>query len=171
MKTVLIGPRPPELEALIEHRRRHGLDLFDELWEGTLHMVPAVHASHGMVAHELAVALRVPARHAGLRGTGPFNIGQTNNYRVPDGGYHRVNPDSVWVSTAALVFEVLSPDDETFAKFGFYFDHGVEELVVADPAHRSVQWFIRGTDGFEPAERGPLLGLAAVEVASAIDWP
>lgn len=168
---MLVGPRPREVEALIEHRRRHGLDLFDELWEGTLHMVPAPHSSHGMVAADLAAELRVPARRRGLRETGPFNVGEPDNYRVPDGGYHRSTPGSVWVSTAALVFEVLSPDDETFAKFGFYFDHGVEELIVADPAGRSVQWFIRGADGFEPAERSALLGLIAAEVAAAIDWP
>ncbi len=134
-------------------------------------MVPAPHASHGMVADELAAVLRVPARHAGLRGTGPFNLGGSDNYRVPDGGCHRATPASVWVPTAVLVFEVLSSSDETLAKFDFYFEHGVEEVVVADPADRSVRWFIRGGEGFEAAERSPLLGLTASEVAAAIDWP
>ncbi|MDQ3680552.1 MAG: Uma2 family endonuclease [Actinomycetota bacterium] len=34
--------------------------------------------------------------------------------------------------------EIISPDDETYEKFGFYADHGVEEIIVADPAARSV---------------------------------
>src|SRR4051812_19653101 len=40
VKTVVLGPRPAELEVLVEQRRARGLDLFDELWEGALHMAP-----------------------------------------------------------------------------------------------------------------------------------
>ena len=62
MKTVVLGPRPAELEALLEQRRTRGLDLFDEMWEGVLHMAPAPRATHGIVADELAGALRDAAR-------------------------------------------------------------------------------------------------------------
>jgi hypothetical protein len=34
MRTVVLGPRPPELDALIARRRSLGLDTHDEVWKG-----------------------------------------------------------------------------------------------------------------------------------------
>jgi hypothetical protein len=34
MTTVVLGDRPPELEALVKRRRKLGLDTHDEVWEG-----------------------------------------------------------------------------------------------------------------------------------------
>ena len=171
MKTVVLGPRPLALEALLAQRRARGQDLFDELWQGVLHVAPAPGAAHGIVAEELAGALRDAARRAGLRGSGPFNLGSADDYRVPDGGYHAGTPSDVWVPTACIVVEVLSPDDETFQKFDFYFAQGVQELVVADPASRSLRWWARGEAGFEPVAASALLGVAVADVAARIDWP
>lgn len=42
-KTVVLGPRPQELVALIERRQALGLDTYDEVWEGTYHVAPAAH--------------------------------------------------------------------------------------------------------------------------------
>jgi hypothetical protein len=75
------------------------------------------------------------------------------------------------LGTAAVVVEVVSPDDETFAKFDFFLAHGAEELVVADPATKALRWWVRGDAGFEPAERSGLLGVDVAEIAGAIDWP
>ena len=47
MPTLVRDPQPPELEALLERRRRLGQDLFDEVWEGVLHMNPAPSGRHG----------------------------------------------------------------------------------------------------------------------------
>ena len=41
MRTVVLGPRPPELDALIARRRSLGLDTHDEVWKGEYHMAPA----------------------------------------------------------------------------------------------------------------------------------
>ncbi len=171
VKTVVVGRRPAELEQLIRRRRTLGLDLFDELWEGVLHMTPAPGAAHGMVAEELAATLREPARLAGLRGTGPFNLGASGDYRVPDGGFHRGVPAGVWLSTAAIVIEVVSPDDETFEKFDFFVAHEVDEVVVADPARRSVRWWLRADEALRQTDRSPLLGVHVVDVEASIDWP
>ena len=65
-----------------------------------------------------------------------------DDYRA-HGGYHAGTPSDVWVPTACIVVEVLSPDDETFQKFDFYFAEGVQELVVADPASWSLRWWAR----------------------------
>lgn len=171
MKTVVLGPRPSELEALIERRQRLGIDTFDEVWEGSYHMAPAAHPSHGYVDNELAVLLAPHARAAGLVGTGPFNLGVADDYRVPDRGYHRSLPTSTWVPTAAIVVEVVSPDDETYEKLGFYAAHGVDELLVADPATRSVRcWRLEG-GGYVESRHSDLLGLGVDELIGSIAWP
>jgi hypothetical protein len=136
VKTVVLGPRPPELDAVLERRRALGLDVYDEVWEGVYHMAPAADSAHGLVDDEMAALLRRLARPAGLVGTGPFNLGAAEDYRVPDRGLHRKAPTGVWVPTAALVVEIVSPDDETYEKLPFYAAHGVEEILVAEPGRR-----------------------------------
>jgi Uma2 family endonuclease len=171
MKTVVLGPPPQELEALIERRKRLGIDTYDEVWEGSYHMAPAAHPSHGYVDRALAVLLAPYAQAAGLVGTGPFNLGQPDDYRVPDGGYHRALPSTVWVPTAAVVVEVVSPDDETYDKFGFYADHAVDEVIVADPEQRVVRcWRLEGGAYVEVAE-SRLLAVTADAITGSIDWP
>lgn len=172
MKTVVLGPPPAELERLIARRRQLGLDLYDEVWEGSYHVAPAPHPSHGFVERELAVLLAPAAKAKRLMGTGPFNLGERHDYRVPDGGYHRALPDTVFVDTAAVVVEVVSPDDETFAKFGFYATHGVEEILVADPAIRSVRLFaLTETGNYVEHDHSALLGVDAAELTASIPWP
>ena len=57
VKTVVLVPRPRELEGLIQRRRALGIDTFDEVWEGSYHMAPAAHPAHGYVGTQLAVLL------------------------------------------------------------------------------------------------------------------
>ncbi len=46
----LVRDRPPaEFAALLERRRRLGQDLFDEVWEGVLHVNPTPSGRHGAV--------------------------------------------------------------------------------------------------------------------------
>jgi Uma2 family endonuclease len=171
MKTVVLGPQPGELQALIERRKRRGIDLFDEVWEGCYHVAPAAHASHGYVDNQLAVLLAPFANTAGLIGTGPFNLGEADNYRVPDRGYHRSLPTTVWVPTAAVVIEVVSPDDETFEKFSFYAEHNVDEIVVADPQARSIGCWSRDQLVYANAPSSALLAIGATQLAELIAWP
>ncbi|MDQ6616287.1 MAG: Uma2 family endonuclease [Actinomycetota bacterium] len=96
-------------------------------------MAPAAHPAHGSVDHALAVLLDPYSTAAGLVATGPFILGGPDDYRVADHGYHRRLPEDVWVPSAAVVVEIVSPDDETYDKFGFYAAHDVDELIVADP--------------------------------------
>lgn len=171
MKTVVLGPRPAELEALIDRRRRLGIDRFDELWEGVYHMAPAPHSSHGLLDDELAVVLRPLALRAGLVGTGQFNLGQPDDYRVPDRGHHRSRPSGIWLPTAAVVVEIVAPDDETYEKFGFYAAHGVDELVVADPAVRTVRIFRLDGEAYVETPASELLAVDAPELTQLITWP
>ena len=50
-----------------------------------------------------------------------FNLGESeHDFRVPDGGLHRPGGDEMWHPSAALVVEIVSPDDETWQKLPFY---------------------------------------------------
>jgi Uma2 family endonuclease len=171
MTTVVLGPPPPALAAFLEQRRALGQDLHDEVWEGSYHVAPAAGSAHGVVDDELAVLLRPYARAAGLVGTGPVNLGELGDYRVPDRAYHRGRPTGTYLPTAAVVVEVLSPNDETFAKFGFYARHRVDELLIADPAARTVQCWRRAGDGYVETGAGALLGVTAATLTDRVDWP
>src|SRR5437588_492070 len=113
MRTVVLGPRPAELQSLIERRQALGIDIFDEVWGGSYYVATASNAAHAYLDDVLAVLLHPYAQAAGLVGTGPFNLGGPDDYRVPDRGYCRGRPAGTWVPTAAIVVEIVSPDDET----------------------------------------------------------
>lgn len=172
MKTVVLGPRPAELEALIERRRSLGIDIFDEVWEGSYHVAPAPNAEHAYLDDVLAVLLHPYAQTAGLVGTGPFNLGGPADYRVPDRGYHRGRPTGTWLATAAIVIEIVSPDDESFDKLSFYGRHGVDEVFVADPSASTLSiWRRASEERYERAGRSTLLAVGATELVAAISWP
>jgi Uma2 family endonuclease len=171
MRTVILGEQPSEIEALIERRRALGQDRFDEVWDGDYHMNPVPHVWHGYIDAKLGSLLLPHAEAAGLIAITQVNIGQLGNFRAPDGAYLRTLPDEVWVPSAAVVVEVLSPHDETWEKFPFYFERGVEEICVADPRGRTVQWFIRGDGAFEETGSSPLLGVTVADLVAQIAWP
>jgi Uma2 family endonuclease len=172
MPTLVLDPQPVELEALIERRRRLGQDLLDEVWDGVLHMNPAPSGRHADIAQQLAELLGPPARKAGLAPMlSIFNLGEPGNYRVPDGGLHRDREDRVYYQTAALVVEIVSPDDETWKKLDFYAAHQVDELLIVDPQARTVQWFALAGEQYQPIETSRLTAVGPGELAQRIDWP
>ena len=171
VRTVVLDPAPAEFEALLERRRALGQDLFDEVWEGEYHMAPAPHPFHGYVDQQLAVLLEPPAKRVGLVGTGVFNLGSPDDYRVPDRGLHRELPTTVFVPTAAVVIEIVSPGDETWNKIDFYAAHSVDELLIVDPGKRSVTWLLLEAGRYAEAESSPLLGVGPAWLAGQIAWP
>jgi Uma2 family endonuclease len=171
VKTVVLGEQPPEIVAFLARRRALDQDRSDEVWEGDYHVVPAPHPWHGYVQGTLVQLLAPHARAAGLVGTGEFNLGEQENFRVPDWGYHRGIPSEVFVPTAAIVVEILSPNDETWAKFDFYARHGVEEICVADPRGRAVRWFRLHEGTYAEVDASELLGIGVSELTDRVDWP
>ena len=159
------------MRSWLDRRRALGLDRFDEVWEGEYHVAPEAHGRHGDVAHQLAVLLRPRARAAGLWGSGPLNLGDPADYRVPDQAYLRERATEVWNPSAAVVVEVLSPGDESYAKLDFYHRLGVEEVLILDPLRRAVEWYRRAEGGFERAASSQLLGLSDAQLVAEIDWP
>lgn len=177
MRTVVLEPLPTEVAALIERRKELGQDHLDEVWEGVYHMAPAPSKAHAYLDDELAAVLRRYGRPSGFVGSGPFNLGEPDDYRVPDRGLHRARSAGVWEATAAMVVEIVSAGDETFEKFAFYAGHGVDEILVADPASRVVRLWRRaetpeaGPSGYVETDASALLHVTATELAAAIDWP
>lgn len=179
MSTLVLDPPPIELRALLERRRRLDQDRHDEMWEGVLHMVPAPGFGHAAVGAQVKSLLRGPAADAGLTVTDEFNLGSSeHDFRVPDGGLHRPGAGGAWLPTAALAIEIVSPGDETWAKLPFYAAHEVEELLIVDPASRSIDWLALSRGGgedtakpYRAVERSELIDLGVAELAQWIDWP
>lgn len=159
------------MEDWLERRRALDQDLYDEVWGGDYHVAPAPHGRHGQVDFELVRLLGPYAAAAGLRGSGPCTIGKPDDYRVPDQAYFRDTPSAVYHPTAAVVVEIVSPGDESRAKFDFYFRAGVDEVFVVDPDGRTVEVFARGDGAFVPVDRSGQLAVGADELRAVIDWP
>ncbi len=168
MRTVLNGPLPQEVEDLLARRRALGLDTYDEVWNGEYHMNPAPNRRHARIQARLIEVLSPLYRRAGLVPIAEFNVGESNNYRVPDGGALRAPGDDVFGTDAAIVIEVLSPDDESWQKFDHYEHSGVEEIFIVDPDEPSVRIFVRGESGFVEHERSELLDVSAAHLVAEL---
>ncbi len=172
MATLVLDPQPVEIDALIEHRRRLGLDHRDEMWEGVYRMNPPPSFVHQRVAEQLAMLLAPLARPEGLEALiREFGLGEPHDYRVPDGGLHRPGASGVWHPTAALVIEIVSPGDESWKKLPFYAAHNVDEVLIVNPQARSVSWLGLKDGGYEEIERSGLIDLGPDDLAERIDWP
>ncbi|MGE5762737.1 MAG: Uma2 family endonuclease [Mycobacterium leprae] len=171
MRTIILDPLPKEIAAFVERRRALGQDTYDEVWDGVYHMAPAPSGEHAALQHTLSEMLGVIARRVGLTPSGPFNLGDPNDYRVPDLGYHRAPPRGAWVPTAAVVVEILSPGDETFEKFGFYAAHDVDEIVVADLSTQTMRCWHLVSSGYREQEGSAVLDVDMRALGEAIEWP
>ena len=172
MRTLVVDPPTAGLDELMERRRRSGLDRLDEVWEGIYHMVPAPSGPHGSVEWQLAQLLRPLAERAGLHACGQFNLGEgEHDFRVPDGGLHRVPPLVTWYSTAALVLEIVSPGDESWEKLPFYATHDVDEVLIVDLRKRSISWLTLENGEYRPMQHSGLIDLGAQALGEQLDWP
>jgi hypothetical protein len=90
MPTLVMDPAPAEIDALIERRRRLGLDHRDEIWEGVYRLNPPPSHEHQAILQQLAVLLDGLARDADLEPLiQEFGLGTSDEFRVPDEGLHR----------------------------------------------------------------------------------
>lgn len=123
-------------QSMIDERRRLGLDVRDEMWDGELHMVPPPRDAHQALgtwflcmAAPLAEARGLVARYE----TGLFDTDR--NFRVPDLLFRRADQGSErGAEGAELVVEIRSPNDETYDKLPFYAARGVREMLVLHPS-------------------------------------
>jgi Uma2 family endonuclease len=171
--TVVRDPQPAEFVALLEERRRLGHDRWDEERDGVYYLNPAPTYEHQRISQQLAELLGPLARAADLEATvGGVNIGEQGNYAIPDASLHRPGTGGVYVPTAALAVEILSPNDDTWEKLPFYARRGVEELAIVDPRERRVTWLELGTENeYREVERSRVIELSSAELADRLDWP
>jgi len=136
-------------------------------------VVPGASLEHALVSQQLAELLGPPARAAGLLAAmSEFNIGESeHDFRVPDGGLHRPGASGVWLSTAALVVEILSPGDESWQKLPFYAAHHVDEILIVNPIERTVTWLGLREGVYHPVQRSALIELGRDELAEQLAWP
>ena len=144
-------------EELLEERRRRGLDLRDEVWDGVLHMVSPPSSEHQRLGSRLLLAVAPVAERRGLTAlyeTGVFDpVAGTRDYRVPDLVFARPEhiSDRGIEGRAALVVEILSPGDESREKLPFYAAVGVEELWFVSPGDRLVEVYVARAGTFHAA--------------------
>lgn len=157
--------------AMLEERRRLGLDRRDEVWDGELHMAPSPTTDHQAVAKRLLFALEPIVRHRKLESLYEINVRDPargwDDFRVPDLVVYdprhrtRVAIDG----RAEVVIEVLSPNDESRLKFDFYARREVQEVWIVDPDVLEVEVYTLRGDRYErvmPVNgvlRAPSLGI------------
>jgi Uma2 family endonuclease len=171
MTTVILGEHP-EVQAMIDRRRALGQDGSDEVWDGVYYVVPHAHVHHSLMQARLIRVLGDLVSVRGFEVSAEFNLGKQNNYRVPDLGVHRGTPDELYVPSAALVVEILSPNDKTFEKFDFYARHDVEEILVVDLVKRSLSlWVSDGSSSYLAASDSAILETSCDQLQTKISWP
>ena len=101
-----------------------------------------------------------------------INLGRSQeDFRVPDGCLHREIPRETWFPTAALAIEIRSPGDESWQKLPFYAAHGVDEVLIVEPAEHAAHWLALTDGEYRKVERSGLIDLGPAELAERIDWP
>ena len=136
MRAVVVHLTAEELA----YRRSRGLDRWDEMWEGVLHITPAPTVEHQRILDRLIGFLEPRLRTAG-RGSlvSVINVfRETADYRIPDltfvasGREAILHADGVRGGGPGAVIEIRSPEDETYDKLPFYVALGVREVIVID---------------------------------------
>jgi Uma2 family endonuclease len=162
VKAVMLDVDP----ALLEQRRRLGLDRRDEMWEGVLHMVPAPANEHQRILDELIMFLGPLLKGAGrgvLRsGINVFDeASPSESYRIPDLTFVAAGREALFAADGIrgggpdAVIEIFSPNDESYEKLPFYAKLGVREAIVVDRDTKTTEIIRRVGDRYEPVAPDP----------------
>ena len=118
-----------EVRSLIERRRESGADRYDEVWDGVYVMAPLASNEHRRLAFELArvFAEAAPSGATVLQGANVSDRQEEweHNYRCPDvvvvlPGGRAIDAGTHWIGGPDLLVEVVSPNDRSRDKLGFY---------------------------------------------------
>jgi Uma2 family endonuclease len=130
-------------------RRSKGLDRWDEMWDGVLHMTPSPTLEHQRMLDRLIGFLEPLLRTSGrgqlFSGINVFR--HAENYRIPDltfvraGREHILHEDGVRDEGPDAVVEIRSPHDETYDKLPFYASLAVRDVIVIDRDSKRVELY------------------------------
>jgi Uma2 family endonuclease len=135
-----VMPEVPQF--VLDWRKKTGAEMWDEMWEGVLHMTPSPSRTHQDFKGELEHWMRnFWVRPFGNKVYHEINVaslgGWPNNYRIPDlvllkpDCFH-IDRDEYFEGAPTVVVEIRSPGDETMEKLPFYAQLGVPEVWVID---------------------------------------
>lgn len=162
MKALIVHLRERDLAD----RRAKGLDRWDEMWEGVLHMTPAPSLEHQQMLARmiefLGPRLRESRRGTLVPGVNVFRDSAADrDYRIPDltfvaaGREHVLQPDGIRGEGPDAVIEIRSPEDETNEKLPFFATLTIIEVIVCDRDTKQPQIFRLAGAEYEvmPADR------------------
>lgn len=130
-------------ERLKEQRRASGGDRYDEVWDGVYLMSPLANVEHQALVGDIFSVFRAVVLAHGLGSVYPgLSVSDRDddweqNYRRPDvvvllkGCPAKLCKNHLF-GGPDLVAEVVSPNDRSRAKLGFYAEIGVRELFLVD---------------------------------------
>lgn len=155
---------------ILRQRLASGNDRWDEVWDGTYILMPNPNIEHQGIAGRLLMVLGPLIEWPGLGRVFPgVNVSDrtddwTQNYRCPDvavylAGNPAVAKGAYWHGGPDFAVEIMSPDDRSRDKLGFYATVGVRELLLIDRDPWALELYQR---------RGAELALAA---SSSLDKP
>jgi len=131
----------------LQDRRALGLDRFDEVWNGELHMHRSPTPDHQRIALRLATIFTLLADERDLEVFHNLDVLdpvlRDQNYRQPDVAIVRPGDTDGRgiIGPCELVVEVRSPRDETFLKLGFYAATGAKQVLVIEPTTRTAELY------------------------------
>jgi Uma2 family endonuclease len=138
------------LNRMIEERRRKGIDLYDEVWDGVYIMAPMADNYHQTFLDDIGDILTEVVKRPGLgkkcqgANVSDRRKGWESNFRVPD--LVVVLHDSKAIDCGTHFFggpdfliEIESPGDETEEKVPFYSKIGVRELLIIHRDKRTLR--------------------------------
>lgn len=156
------------LDDWLARRRALGQDVHDEVWDGIYHVTPHAPAEHARLAMRLLLGLQADADARGLEGLGEFNLGSEHDYRVPDFAWVERGVElPLFVPTAVICGEVVSPGDASLDKVPFYLAHGVQEVWLVEPDAERLS--IIASSGASAVDSA-MLGHSIEQVRALLGW-
>jgi Uma2 family endonuclease len=138
------------IDGLIQERKRKGIDLYDEVWEGMYVMPSMPTNAHQLLVGDLDDVFREVVKKARLGQSYPgANVshrrkGWDHNYRVPDllvllKNSRAIDCDTHFCGGPDFLVEIQSPGDDTEEKVPFYGKIGVRELLIIHRDKRTLR--------------------------------
>jgi Uma2 family endonuclease len=138
------------IDPLIAERKRRGIDLYDEVWEGMYVMPSMPNNAHQLLVGDLGDIFHEVVKKSGRGQSYPgANVsdrrkGWEHNHRVPDllvvlNNSRAIDCGTHFCGGPDFLVEIQSPGDDTEEKVPFYVSIGVRELLIIHRDKRTLR--------------------------------